>query len=793
VVFGTDGRRVEGLRAETEMSVADVAGYGADNIGELLTQITADVDGTEEGPVILVNGKPANGVNSVNDLPSEAVDSVQVLPPEAATALGYEPTRRVINIVLKRNFRQGQANGQVRGATAGRGFSSNANIGMVKVDGDLTRNFSLRVAKTEPLLESHRDIESRLAGMPYDLVGNVVSWPTGSGEIDPDLSALAGAPVTVLGLPGWLSTPTLEAMLPGANQANFSDVGRYRTLVADQYTIGVNGNMSFRLSESNTLNLNVSGERGESVSRNGAPTALLQVPASSPYSPFSQDVGVARYLGAPLRQENEPVNASFGANLNSQLGRWRVQANLNYAYRGSDSVTDRRVDTTALQAAIDAGTVNPFAPLPADMLNTVLVDNARTRGHNTSLRLQASGRVAELPAGNATLSVRTQIRDNRQRARTTGTNLRDTHRKQREEQVFTSLNLPLYRRAPESFRIGSELSASMRDVSVVGTLYNYGYGLNWGYGNRLTMRFSLNHEKVAPQPDALTNPIVTVDDYRAYDFVRQETVLVRYITGGNPDLKVERRRFARMDFTLRPFQDVDFMINGEYRRVIGRNAVSGLPAVSEDVQLAFPDRYRRDDEGRLVEIDARLVSFERTETERVRWGGNLRRNFGGAQGDNASGWRLNANFTHTWQLSNKRLARAGLPEQDLLAGGTGTGNGQSRHDFQSRIGLSRNGIGMQTRINWKGRATIIAGTTADPNTIVFSPLLRLDVSAFANLDSLLPQSAMARGTRITLGVDNVLDAKQRVRDETGATPLRYQPYLLNALGRTVSLSLRKAF
>src|SRR5690606_37369319 len=98
---------------------------------------------------------------------------------------------------------------------------------------------------------------------------------------------------------------------------------------------------------------------------------------------------------------------------------------------------------------------------------------------------------------------------------------------------------------------------------------------------------------------------------------------------------------------------------------------------------------------------------------------------------------------------------------DLLAGGTGTGNGQSRHDFQSRIGLSRNGIGMQTRINWKGRATIVAGTTADPNTIVFSPLLRLDVSAFANLDSLLPQSAMARGTRITLGVDNVLDAKQR--------------------------------
>ena len=44
-----------------------------------------------------------------------------------------------------------------------------------------------------------------------------------------------------------------------------------------------------------------------------------------------------------------------------------------------------------------------------------------------------------------------------------------------------------------------------------------------------------------------------------------------------------------------------------------------------------------------------------------------------------------------------------------------------------------------------------------------------------------------------LSVENLLDAKQRVHDETGATPLRYQPYLINALGRTVSLALRKTF
>src|SRR5690606_31761232 len=64
VVIGTDGRRVEGLVIETDLGEADLAAYGADSVGDLLTMLTADVDGTEEGPVVLVNGAPANGVNS---------------------------------------------------------------------------------------------------------------------------------------------------------------------------------------------------------------------------------------------------------------------------------------------------------------------------------------------------------------------------------------------------------------------------------------------------------------------------------------------------------------------------------------------------------------------------------------------------------------------------------------------------------------------------------------------------------------------------------------------------------
>src|SRR5690606_11826027 len=307
VVYGTDGKVVEGLYAEAELGEADVAAYGADTVGDLIGQVAPDVDNTEEGPVILINGKPANGIRSVNDLPSEAVASIQVLPPQAAAALGYSPTRRVINVVMKNTFRQASANGTVRGATAGRGLSSNANVSMVRVNANRYRNFGARISKTEPLLESHRGIVSEPAGLPYDLVGNVLSWPLAGGDIDPALSALTGYPVTVAGLPVGVSSPSLDDFASQANSRNVSELGRYRTLLSDQYSLGLSGGLAFQPRSGMTLNLNASMERSQSVSRTGAPTALLHVPASSPFSPFSQDVSVARYLGAPLRQETDPT------------------------------------------------------------------------------------------------------------------------------------------------------------------------------------------------------------------------------------------------------------------------------------------------------------------------------------------------------------------------------------------------------------------------------------------------------------------------------------------------------
>ena len=49
----------------------------------------------------------------------------------------------------------------------------------------------------------------------------------------------------------------------------------------------------------------------------------------------------------------------------------------------------------------------------------------------------------------------------------------------------------------------------------------------------------------------------------------------------------------------------------------------------------------------------------------------------------------------------------------------------------------------------------------------------------------------ARGLRVSVGVNNIFDSRQHVRDANGDTPLRYQPAYLDPLGRTVSISIRK--
>jgi hypothetical protein len=50
-----------------------------------------------------------------------------------------------------------------------------------------------------------------------------------------------------------------------------------------------------------------------------------------------------------------------------------------------------------------------------------------------------------------------------------------------------------------------------------------------------------------------------------------------------------------------------------------------------------------------------------------------------------------------------------------------------------------------------------------------------------------------KGARLSFKVENVLDSRQKVTDNTGAVPLSYQADFLDPRGRVIGIDFRKMF
>ncbi|MBS0285019.1 MAG: TonB-dependent receptor, partial [Proteobacteria bacterium] len=139
------------------------------------------------------------------------------------------------------------------------------------------------------------------------------------------------------------------------------------------------------------------------------------------------------------------------------------------------------------------------------------------------------------------------------------------------------------------------------------------------------------------------------------------------------------------------------------------------------------------------------------------------------------------------------ILRDGTQPLDLLAGDTIGAITQPRHQISFNAGVVDNGVGLRLSGSWRGAATTKTSATPAVGDLHFSSLATFNLRLFANIQNRVPHEKWARGLRLSLGVDNIFNSRQRVTDATGATPLAYQPGYLDPLGRTISVSLRKMF
>jgi iron complex outermembrane recepter protein len=485
-------------------------------------------------------------------------------------------------------------------------------------------------------------------------------------------------------------------------------------------------------------------------------------------------------------------------------------------------------------------------------------DRARETTASGDLTATANGNLFKLPAGNATTTLtlrgstihldssrsRIGVRSSNSLSRTSG-------------DAAINVDLPISRRNRDFSALGNLTlngNVEVDQLSDFGTLTTIGAGANWSPVERLNFITSWSRDEGAPTINQLGDPVLDTPGSRIFDFTTGQTILVDAITGGNPDLKADRRNVFKLSTNWQPFSKTDLRLRADYVHSAIDRPISNI-IVTEAIEAAFPDRFTRNASGQLVSVDLRPINFDSARKDTLRLGFDFTkplksrrpsqstidqmraqfgfgqrgprgvaagqsaapppgppaegagpppragrgggRGFGGGGGGLFGGGnrgRIQFSLTDTITFVDKLRIGPGLPELDFLHGdAAGSGGGTPRHKVEAQAGWFNNGLGARIGANWR------SGTRVDTLTgdnLRFSPVGTFDLRLFANPGD-IPEVAVKhpwlRGTQVRFEVNNVFGTRPRVRNAAGTVPLNFQPDLLDPLGRTIMISFRKLF
>ena len=772
-----------------ELNEADIQAVGANSIADLITAIgpqTSSSRGRGGGPpVFLVNGIRISSFRELRSYPPEAVAKVEVMPEEVAQKFGFPPDRRVVNLILKEDYSSREIELEFEAPDRGGYWRNEQEFTLLTINDGARLNLNLERGEESLLTEIERDIE-QTPGSVSDIVG------------DPDQA-------------------------------------RFRSLVPKltEYEATLNWAKAF-LESGSSLSFNATYEREERSSLSGLDSVLLTAAdGSTALRTFGED--------NPLRVRSNSDTFSSAGSWTMPVGRFQMTATADASYSESRNKIDRRADTQPLIDAALAGTLAIDGALPE--LPDAGFDVADRRTIVSSNKVTLQGSPLLLPAGELTTTVDLGF-DWRQIEADDTRTLDDSKLTRRRLEGGASVAIPLtstregFLDALGSFTANASLG--FEDLSDFGSLMDWTAGLNWSPWSNLDLQATYVWREAAPSLSDLGNPRVETFNVPVFDLVNGETVLATVISGGNPDLLAETQRDWRFSANWDlPFWE-NTRLSAEYIRNRSRDVTSAFPALSAEVEAAFSDRVTRDAAGTLVALDRRPVTFARTRSERLVFGLTTRGSFGqpatrpgagergGARRDGparpsgqsegsegqapsaerrgpprnpvASGFgrdgrgRYFFNLTHTIELTNEILIAEGGPQLDVLDGDAQGDFGQARHSSRLEAGIFRDGMGFRLSGSYTGKARINGNLTTGASPLFFDDLLRFDVRVFADIGRLTgTESGFLKGFRISLRADNVFDGQRRVTDQNGDTPLRYQPLLLDPVGRYLGVDFRKVF
>lgn len=799
VVTGDRRTAIADVQPVATFNSDDIAATGATSMSELLQVIKPITDSADgEPPIFLLNGQRTSGYQDIASLPPESIQKVEVLPEPAALKYGYPPTRRVLNFITKRSFRQIEARASAGTTTRPGSTTVAANANLTRLHNDSRLTLAVEGSHTSPILQSERDIAPD-PDVLFDSLGNVTA--ADSGEIDPALSAIAGEPVTVAPVPQDASERSnLAAYAAAANQPRLFDLGPYRDLKPANDSWKAEGEYADRLGGTLSGSINLSAEQSTDRRLEGPAAATLTVPASNPSSPFSSTVLLQRYLteAAPLRDRTTTTSLHGGGTLRGVTAGWRWDATAVFDQKLVSGVGEKGIDVGPANAAIAAG-ADPFEPLEPSLLSGRLVDRTHLLTRNFSSKLVATNTPVALPAGEVTVTGTLEAERQSANSVTTGADPFDLSLARTRTEAGGAIDVPLTSRRNEVLPAIGDVSVNAsgraRRISGFGALYDSTLGLNWSPFQGVQLLVQDKNSATAPDMEKLASPIVHVANSLVFDYATGRTDVVTVTQGGNPDLAAAHKHVRSITLNVKPFPERDLRVSATLNDTDLRDQTGDIYALTPELEAIFPERATRDSSGQLVAVTYQPTNFYRQRQRSLHMtisaNGSLGPKPPGAkQGDKDKNRpHYYAGAGPTIRFSDRLQLRPGTPELDLLDGDTVSGSGTPRVTsyFYGGIGYLGNGVSID---GWYQSGDRVRSDTPAAD-LTFSGIFKLNVGAYISVHHFLPGQDWTRHLQLKLDVQNITDAHVHVVDANGDVPNRFQADYLDPVGRTVKLTLRK--
>ena len=776
------------IKPEQQLSSADIRALGVTSISEMITELSAQTNGT---PVVLLNGKRISSFSEIQDIPSEAVARVDILPEQVALSYGYAPTQKVANIVLRQRFRAELADLRAATTTDGGRESGSAEAGLLRIRGDNRFTLNVKYNAAASLLESQRGIERTVSNPALIDVTRFRTLSPATESISANATyarALGGVSMTVNGRVELSDNDSLQGLSAAALAAPIGDGPRYAEFLRDnrldQQIRGTTGHLGLTfnglLGKGWQWSFTGNGDVSDTRTRTDRSSSTDRASARS------------RAVTGDLLLSGPVVDLPAGAVTSSV----RVGASANgfeaWSIRnGTERANDYDRQIASGQVTLDLPITSKARGVLGAVGDIGINVNAAAQELSDFGTLSTLGygvRWRPIPA------VQLLVSANQDRAAPTGNQLSDP--------VIRTENIPVfdYQSGQTVFvtRVtggNAQLKESVRDQFRLSATVKPFDKPN------LTLTATYLNSRTSNPIAAFPEPTPAIEDAFDGRFTR--------VNGALTEIDARPINYLRSQSEqLRWGFDLSFLLKSRIQKLVEAWRAAGAkpedrPKELQDMRALFGNRggrgAQRGQDGAPPPPAPNDSDHPRGEGSFGGPGGGGRPGggFGGPGGRRGGGGgRLSFSLYHTWHFTESILIAPGVPELDLLNGdATGSSGGQPRHEVEARVGYTNNGLGARLSVDWES-GTHVDGALGGTSRLDFGSLATANLRLFANLGqmpSLVKNHPFLRGSRVSIGIDNIFNTRRDVTNATGGTPLRYQPGYLDPLGRTISISFRKLF